>query len=204
MAAPLLLAFMLIQAPNPSPQEFQAQPATRFEPVLATGIKVEVVEAPGVEAESYAAATTPVSMASFVGVVPRMNPCRWAAAGFGGRLSGTDPCSSTFRWLEGDGAFLTGSRYQEWVAWRVRAVEDQEAYDRAARGRAIAQEKAAREKQAASAQSTRSVRPYTGPTSSSVGSGTGSGATSARGVSGGGGKTGGGGVSGGHHVSDPN
>lgn len=151
MTAPLILAFMLIQAPSSAPQEFQAQPTTRFEPVLATGIKVEVVEAPGVEAETYAAAATPVSTTSFVGVVPRMSPCRWAAAWFGGRQSGTDACSNLFRWSE-TGAFLTGSSYAEWAAWRVRVVEDEAAASRAARGRAIQQANAAKKAQSGSAQ----------------------------------------------------
>ncbi len=77
MTAPLLLVFALIQAPNRHRRSSAGN--TTIEPVLATGIKVQVVEDAGVETRDEPAAATPVSTTPFVGVVPRMSPC-------GGRL----------------------------------------------------------------------------------------------------------------------
>jgi len=186
MTAPLLLAFMLIQAPNSAPQAFQPEPATRYEPVLAAGIKVTVVEAPAVQAESYAAPMAPISTASYVGVVPRMSPCRWAAAGFGGRMAGTSPCEYLNRWSP-SGAFMTGSPYQEWVAWQVRGEENRLAASRAAAGRAIREANAAKGRPAApparqSSIGTGGGRSYSGANSTATGGAGGGGRTTGGGT----------------------
>jgi len=181
MTTSLLLALALIQAPSAAPQDQQLA-ILPTEPILAAGIKVEVVEAPAVEAGSEAAPMAPISTASYVGVVPRMSPCQWAAAGFGGRLAGTSPCENLYRW-SGSGAFLTGSSYQEWVAWQVRATEDKEAADRAARGRAIVAANAAKATPAATKSSTGTGggRAYFGASPSATSSAAGGGGTGAGG-----------------------
>jgi hypothetical protein len=87
MAAPLLLVFALIQAPNAAPQDVQLATLT-VEPVLARGIAVQVVEDAGVEAagtEPVALTAAPITRATFVGVVPKRGldcvtqnrPCPW-------------------------------------------------------------------------------------------------------------------------------
>lgn len=182
MATPLLLALALIQAPSAAPQDQQLA-SLPTEPILATGIKVEVVEAPAVEAESYASPMARISTASYVGVVPKMSPCRWAAAGFGGRLAGNDLCSNFYRW-SGGGALSDGG-YQEWVAWQVRSEEDRFAASRADQGRAIVEANAAKAKRAANTQSggQSSARTSPGSTASATSGRTGGGSSSARAVS---------------------
>ncbi len=79
MTAPFLLAFALIQAPNAVPQDFQLTTPTA-EPVLATGIRVEVVQNAAQEAgevEDAPLTNAPITTATYVGVVPQIwDECR--------------------------------------------------------------------------------------------------------------------------------
>jgi uncharacterized membrane protein YgcG len=182
MTAPLLLAFMLIQAPTSATQGFQPPPSTDFEPVLAAGIKVEVVETPAVE---MGAEALPIASRPFSGVAPAPVPCLWM----------DESCIQTV-WAIG--APLGWDR-QDYMAYRLNLDTRQELQYNVGyrRGRAMAEAKAARARVAANPPggSPSSARPYSGTSSVATGSASGggrsSGGTVTTGTGGGGKSTGG-------------
>lgn len=176
MTTPLLLAFMLIQAPNAAPQSLQSVPL-RFEPVLAAGIKVKVVEANTVEMYPEAMPISPVSAASFVGVTPEPRPCTWSH-----RRCESSPATWTGYYLFGlgwNGEYTAASQLQ-----RAERYETLWNNPGLARGRAMAAEKARVAEQSARTQSGgRSQSSRSGSTSPRTGGSAGGGGSTSGAVS---------------------